>query len=562
MTAHDLQELVAERERAVDELTAPDGEFEIVERTVRGIPMRVFATAPANLRDVLLASRTFGDDVFLVYESERVSFAEHYRIAVGFAAYLWHEYGLRPGDRLAVSMRNYPEWAPVFWAAQAIGLIVVPINAWWTGTEIRYALADSGAKLLVADAERVALLHPDNAGVAVIEVRGDAPGSGVRAWRDVLAGLDRDASLPDVAIEPDDDATILYTSGTTGRPKGAVGSHRNHCTNIWNTLLVQRAATLAAGLQPTGEQPGTLVTFPLFHIAGINGLCFAIVRGAKFATLYRWDLARARELIARERLTTASGVPAVLRELVTDAAADASGLGSLTGISLGGAPIPPELIGRIDETFDSLVTPSNGYGLTETTSAVVANTGAGYLLHPDSVGRCMPGADLRIIDPASDEPLPDGETGELWFRGPNVVRGYWNDPEATEAAFMDGWFRTGDLGYLREGWVYVVDRIKDVVIRGGENVYCTEIESALFEHPAVADVAVVGTPHETLGEQVVAVVQRHEQATAAELREHVAARLAGFKVPEQVVFVAEPLPRTPTGKVIKRKLRDGVARGR
>jgi long-chain acyl-CoA synthetase len=228
---------------------------------------------------------------------------------------------------------------------------------------------------------------------------------------------------------------------------------------------------------------------------------------------------------------------------------------------MGGAPVPPALIDRIEATFDLPVAPANGYGLTETTSAVVANSGSDYLSRPDSVGCCQPGTDVRVVDPASGEDVPEGDVGELWFRGPNTVRGYWNNPEATAAAFTGGWFRTGDLGRVAGGWVYVVDRMKDVVIRGGENIYCAEVEAALFDHPAIEDATVVGIPHESLGEEAVAVVVPREGAsvTAGNLQQHVANRLASFKVPAHVVFRSEPLPRTQSGKVLKRDLRSVVA---
>ncbi len=385
-------------------------------------------------------------------------------------------------------------------------------------------------------------------------------------------------------MSADDDSTILYTSGTTGRPKGAIGTHRNHCTNLWNTLLaafvsaaiagrgdppapdpaaLDPAAPVPAALDPAGPQPGTLCTFPLFHIAGITSIGFTALAGAKLVTQYKWDREEARELIRRERLTGVSGVPTVMRQLIEDAAAHRADFVSLTGIAMGGAPIPPALIGRIDATFGLPVAPANGYGLTETTSAVVANSGSDYRSRPDSVGRCQPGTDVRVVDPASGKDVTDGNVGELWFRGPNIVRGYWNNPEATAAAFTGGWFRSGDLGRVADGWVYVVDRMKDVVIRGGENIYCAEVEAALFEHPAIEDATVLGVPHEQLGEQVVAVVVPRTGpgagVTAGDLQRHVAQRLASFKVPAHVVFRSEPLPRTQSGKVLKRDLRAVVA---
>jgi long-chain acyl-CoA synthetase len=553
--------------------TAPGAEFEIVEHVVRGVPMRVYSGGPQTLREVLQDSAAFGDRTYQVYGTQRWTFAEHLRQAAGLAGRLVGEFGLRKGDRLAVTMRNYPEWPTVFFAAQAVGVVVVPLNAWWSAAELRYALADSGARLVVADAERAALIAPqlpELGRIPLIEVRGgERPAPGVRRWADLLATLDPDATLPDTEVVPDDDATILYTSGTTGRPKGAIGTHRNHCTNVRNTRLgAYIGATIANGgvppvPDPDAPQQGGLCTFPLFHIAGITSLCYSLHAGAKLATQYKWDRAEAIELVGRESLTGVSGVPTVMRQLVEDASADPQRVATLAGISMGGTPVPPDLIGRIDAGLASLVAPANGYGLTETTSAVVSNSGADYVSHPDSVGRCAPGADVRVVDPATGENAPGGEVGELWFRGPNIVRGYWNNPGATAASFTDGWFHTGDLGRVRDGWVYVVDRMKDVVIRGGENIYCAEVEAALFEHPAVGDVAIVGVPHESLGEEAVAVVHLRSGTpggdVAEQLRAHVGERLASFKVPAYVVFRADPLPRTPSGKVLKRDLRGPVA---
>jgi long-chain acyl-CoA synthetase len=561
------------RPELIERFTAPGQPFEIGERMVRGLPMRVYTTGPRTLRDIALALGAFGGRPFLVYRDERWTYAEQARVIAGLASRLRDEYGLRKGDRMAVSMRNYPEWVPLFWASALLGVVLVPLNAWWSGAELRYALDDATPRLVVADAERAALIAPHMSGLpgrpALIEVRGSGPpAAGGRRWEDLLASLDPAATPPDEQLDPDDDATILYTSGTTGRPKGAVGTHRNHVTNLLNTALgALVSAAIANGGEPPAPdpkapQPASLCTFPLFHIAGITTASFTALSGSRLVTQYKWDLDEARQIVRRERLTAVAGVPTVLRQLVADAAAHPGDYESLLGIAMGGAPIPPDLVTRIGgQTFRTPVAPSNGYGLTETTSAVVANTGTDYLARPDSAGRLMPGTDLRVVDPATGRDTGEGEVGELWFYGPNIARGYWNNPEATAAAFAGGWFRTGDLGRVDDGWVYVVDRLKDVIIRGGENIYCAEVEAALFEHPAIDDVAVVGVPDPRNGEEAVAVVVPASQAalTADEVRRHVGERLASFKVPAYVVFRSQPLPRTASGKVLKRELRSAAA---
>ncbi|WP_252444451.1 class I adenylate-forming enzyme family protein [Pseudonocardia humida] len=537
-------------------LTAPDAEFALVEAVVDGVPMRLYRRGPHTLREMLLASADFGDRPFTVYRDERRSYAEHLRLVLGLAAAFRDEYGLVPGDRVAIAMRNYPEWSPVFWATQVAGLVAVPLNAWWSGPELRWAVGDSGARLVVADGERAAGLtgHLD---VPLVRVRGEGAPPG-REWDDLVAALDPAAPVPDVDVGPGDSSTILYTSGTTGRPKGAVHSHRNHVTNALNVLLLNRAVARAAGTTPSTAQPGTLLSYPLFHIAGLNSLYGAVLVGGKVATQYRWDVEEARALVRDEQLTAAAGVPTTMRELAEAAIADPAAMPSLTRIGMGGAPIPAELVGRIGAALGPRTFAANGYGSTETTSAICANSGRDYVAHPDSVGRPAPGADLRIVDPATLGDLPDGEIGELWFRGPNVVRGYWRNPAATAEAFVDGWYRTGDLGFVRAGWVHVVDRLKDVVIRGGENVYCAQVEDALHGVEWVVEAAVYGVAHPTLGEEVAAAVRTAPGAPrdADALRAAVIERVAGFAAPTRIAWFDGPLPRTATGKVLKRELRD------
>jgi long-chain acyl-CoA synthetase len=553
------------RDEAVRALTAAGAPFELDEMTVDGVPWRVFKHAPASLRDVFATSAAHGDKDFLVYGEERLTYGEHFGLVAALARRLADQHGVGKGDRVAIGMRNYPEWVTSFWATMSLGAIAVPLNAWWTGPELAYAIRDSGSRVLIVDGERLERLGAGLGdlpvdGVIACRLRGEAPPD-VVVWEQLRGALVESGitALPDVEIVPDDPATIMYTSGTTGEPKGALATHRNHCTNIMNTLFLGAVALTMAG--PAGDAappPASLQVFPFFHIGGLTGLYVSTAIGSKLVTMYKWDVEEAVEILAKERITSTAVVPMILRQLLESPQLDQVPPDALAAIASGGAPVPPDLIRRIGSQFESRVSPANGYGLTETTSAVVINSGEDYLSRPDSIGRPVLGADVKIVDDRGDD-VPDGVVGELWVRGPNVVRGYWNKPAATKEAFTDGWFHSGDLARRdAEGFFYVVDRLKDVVIRGGENVYCAEVEAVLFEHPAVADVAIVGLPHDVYGEEVVAVVNVREGhgPTANELQQFAADRLARFKVPSQVVFRSEPLPRTATGKVLKRELRD------
>ncbi|HVW31746.1 MAG TPA: AMP-binding protein, partial [Acidimicrobiia bacterium] len=352
-------------------------------------------------------------------------------------------------------------------------------------------------------------------------------------------------------VKPDDDAVILYTAGTTGRPKGAVATHRNLCNALMNAEYLARGG---------GRARTTLLSFPLFHVAGlVSHLIPFTARGDKLVLLYRWNADRALDLIEREGVTALSGVVTTTMELLERAAARDVDLSSLKSLAAGAGAVPPEFVRRVDRHFTSRVSPGNGYGLTETCGAMIGIAGAAYRDKPTSVGRPLsPLNEVRVVDEDGRD-VPAGAVGEIWLKGPTVVRGYLNDEAATAAAFTDGWFRTGDLGTVDDdGFLSVVDRLKDVVIRGGENVYAAEVEAVLFDHPDVVDVAVVGAPHDRLGEEVAAVVCRRagSELSAEELCRHAAGRLARFKVPSIVVFRDAPLPRNAAGKVVKRSLRE------
>ncbi len=588
-TAKDMPSMSIEEANAA--LTAPGELFEMEELEIRGVPTRTWKHAPPSLRAVLDMSLAHGDATFLVYEDERTTFAEHYRAACTLARRLQSTFGIAQGDRVAIIMRNLPEWITAFWGATLAGAIVVPLNAWWSGEELRYGLEDSGSKVAFVDTERAERIRPflgglSDLGAVVVadehrteptsplQVHEPAGGAApVAEWPFPLAlgDVDEAASPPDVAIDPEDDATIFYTSGTTGRPKGAVGTHRNMVTNLMSLFFINTRGSKRFGspaLEATDEkaQPAFLLSVPLFHATGCHSVMVSnIAAGGKIVMMHHFDPERALELIERERIGTFGGVPAMVMQVLDSPNFSKFDTSSIRGVSYGGAPAPPDLVRRIREAWP-IGQPSNGYGLTETSSVTSMNSGGDYVARPESVGPPVPVCDVAVVpeDFGGDEPdetIPRGPDvrGELWIKGPNVVRGYWNRPEETAKTFSRGWLHTGDVARLDEdNFIYIVDRAKDMIIRGGENVYSVQVEAALFEHPAVADCAVIGVPDATLGEEVGAVVVLRPGAkvTADELGLHVKARLAGFMVPTHIWFRSEPLPRNPQGKVLKRELRD------
>ena len=551
-------------------LTAPGEPFETAEANVRGVSTRVWANAPASLVAVLTQSRGHGDLDFLVYEGEHWTFEDHYRAAARVAHVLRDRYGVENGDRVAVAMRNLPEWSVGFWGAAAAGAVVVPLNAWWTGPELAYGLRDSGTKVLFCDQQRLDRLAPELAqleGLQVVVARPDREtlGSGVTDMADLLGEIPVDIELPAVEIGPDDDATIFYTSGTTGEPKGVLGTQRNICTNLISLGFVTiRGARRSAGTELSRPATGRnvyLLSVPFFHATGCHSVLVAnLAAGNELVIMHKWDPGRALELIEQERVTTFGGVPAMVWQAMEHPDFEQRDLSSLRNVAYGGAPAAPELVRAIEERFPGR-SPSNGYGLTETSSVTTMNAGVDYIRHPESVGVPVPVCEVKVVDDGG-RALPNGEIGELWIKGPNVVKGYWNKPSETAASFSEGWLHSGDVARIDdEGFVYIVDRAKDLVIRGGENISSVEVEAALFEHPAVTDAAVIGTPHPVLGEEVAAVVHTAPGMTVTddELREHVAARLAAFKVPVRIWFSDEPLPRNPAGKILKRELKQEFA---
>ncbi len=561
-------------------LTAPGTPFELEPLTIDGRQVRGWKHGPKTYRDLFVAGRLHGDRTFLVFDRERASFEAFSRATLVLAHELSRQ-GVRKGDRVALVMRNLPEWPVAMFAASLIGAIITPLNAWWTGAELQYGLVDAGCRLAIVDRERLERLTEHLHECPALERVYVARGNGVYVARgneeiahprvhrleEVIGQVDGwinlpDLPMPDVQIDPEDDASILYTSGTTGRPKGALGSHRG---GVCSTMAAQfnaarnfiRRGEPVPRPDPSAPQRSVLMAIPFFHVTGCQAILFpTLYSGGKIVMLHRWDAEVAMQMIERERITSAGGVPTIAWQLIEHPARERYDLSSLESVAYGGAPGSAELVRRIKQTFPKSA-PGLGWGMTETCGVVTGNSAEDYLFRPDSSGPAIPVCDLKIVDDQGNT-LPPGSVGELWVSGPNIVRCYWNKPEASAQAITDGWLHTGDLAVLDdEGFLYIVDRKKDMLIRGGENIYCIEVENVLYEHPAVMDAALVGIEHRTLGEEPAAVVCLKPGTTAseAELRGFVAERLAAFKVPVRVLFVPGTLPRNANGKILKTELK-------
>ncbi len=556
----------AELTKAWGELTQPGAPFEIAEVEVRGIPIKSFKNSPPSVRALWLSTAAFADRDYLVYGDERITYAQAHAQVAAIANWLIAQ-GVKPGDRVAIAMRNYPEWLLIYWACACIGAACVGMNAWWTAAEMAYGLKDSGPKVLFADAERIARIQEQPAmlgDITLVATRVDPLPAGAVAWADVIA---TGGALPDVAIDPDADLCIFYTSGTTGFPKGAQLTHRSCVTNLMNMMFAGQAQGLATmramGVTPPTAAPpipSTLVTTPMFHVTANNcGAYATTAAGGKMILMYRWDAGEALKLIERERCTSAGGVPVMARELIMHPDFSKYDTSSLMSVGGGGAQLQPDLVDKIDKAV-ATARPNTGYGMTETSGIITAIAGDFFVDKPESCGPAMPTFDVKVVDDDGQELAP-GERGELWVKGAAVIKGYINRPDATAESITDGWLHTGDIAYLdADKFIYIVDRKKDMVLRGGENIYCAEVENALHAHPAVAECSVFGIVDPRLGEEVGAVVVfgPGQTASADELRDACAALIARHKIPRYIWIQDQPLPRNANGKFLRRELRETV----
>ncbi|MET0334374.1 MAG: class I adenylate-forming enzyme family protein [Rhizobacter sp.] len=546
------------RAQAVAELTAPGQPGELVDIVANGRQVKAFKNAPPTLRAYY---ETYITDLpFLIYEDERLTFKEAWQQASRIGHVLVNTCGVKPGDRVAISMRNYPEWMLAFSAITSIGAVAVAMNAHWQAEDMAYALVDCGAKVLLADQERLdRLAQQPVPGLQVLAVRANKLPSHAHDLKAVTAALG-DVPMPAVAIQPDDLAIMLYTSGSSGRPKGVPSTHRMVLSALLSWELDYAVIDKVNGVERPvpAEQGGTLLAVPLFHVTGLHSSYLGSYRlQRRLASMYRWDADKAAELIDRERLTSLTGPAAVTGDLVRVAQSGKYSLATLASLGGGGAPRAPEQVRQIDAAFTQAL-PNIGWGMTETNAIGAGIVGQDYLAHPSSSGHCSQVLELRVTD-ESGRVLPAGEKGELWVRGTSVFTGYWNLPEANAQSFDGDWFRTGDGALIdADGYLYIVDRIKDLIIRGGENIGCGAVEAALVMHPEVIEASVYAVPDERLGEEVGATVYGTDKLDLDQLRSFLEGHLARFEIPRYIERATEPLPRTPSGKILKREIKQAA----
>lgn len=548
-----------ELQKGVDAVLAAGPPFEVAAQTIRGVEYsRVFTLSNLSLREVLaLKTAEHKDKELIVYEGERLTMGDVWARSMRFANWLKAQ-GIGQGHRVAIAMRNYPEWCVAYLGIVCAGATVVPLNAWWQSDELRYGIETSEAKFVVLDAKRAEMMLPykEELGLVFIGGREDVA-SQDHHMPAILADEAISTDMPQDPIDPDSDYCLLYTSGSTGRPKGALLTHRGVLSAVlsWSFLLAV-LEYLRPQVKLTPANPGMLMNLPLFHVTGLHSMfLLGYLSGRKLVFTYRWDPEQAAQIIREEKLTNFLGVPTMAYQLIK--AAKPGDLDTLVDIGTGGSKRPEAQVSLQNEMFPE-ISASSGYGMTETNALGTHIALGDYVSVPTSTGRAIPPVTEIAAFDENGVRLPDGEPGEICIKSPAVMRGYLKNDEATKAAFFpDGWYRTGDVGLVDgEGYIIIKDRLKDMIIRGGENISCLEVENALHEFGGVDEVAVFAVPHETLGEVVGAVVFGREEVDLKALRDHAAGRLAAFKVPTRIWRAPDMLPRGATGKIDKKVIRE------
>lgn len=557
-------DLIKQRyDEVVEELSAPGADYELDTASVDGINYRMYVNAPRSLNEVYNKARPLGDQLFIDYQGEQWSFRRLFETADQTRTQLLAS-GFSKGDRVAVIMRNYPEWMAIFVAVTSAGGIVVPVNSWAKRGELEHIVRDCGASTLFCDERCFGLLkdHIKLVGLSTVVVRSKSKklSSGAMHFDDYLV-LKEASNVNQDSPQPEDFATIFYSSGTTGRPKGALSTHRAICQALYNIECAGIASALTnpealENMLNKGFEPTQMLAVPLFHVSGCHGVfLLALKAGRRIVMMHKWDAEEALRLIEKHRVTILTASPTQLAQLLDAAETSELDLSSLYQVGAGGAATPRRVVERINSHLEEAY-PGTGWGMTETNASGAAFTGQAMLARPASAGFPQPTAELSIRDSDGKE-LPAQKPGRIWIKSPTLISGYWQQPEQNTNVFDEGWFYTGDIGYVdKDGYLYLTDRATDVIIRGGENVYPAEVEAATYEHNGIEENAVLGLDNEEWGEEVCLVVKLKEAIclTEQQLLDFLRERLANFKLPTRLVFIEQPLPRTATGKVEKKRL--------
>ena len=546
------------------EITAAGAFFEVEDISLDGYSYKAYKHAPKTVVDILQNGRGHGDVDFIVYQGERYTYNRFYAQVDALAAGLQRDYGIVKGDRVAIAMRNCPEWVITYAAASLIGAIVVPINSWGKAEELQYAIDDSDSKLLVCDPGRYALVKDAGLDLPLIVASAEAGsqlGKDAVHFGDVVAaGEGRSYDVVDA--KPEDYCIILYTSGSTGFPKGVAHRHIAITQSLFNMMWLGYLTMELEGpreFKGGAERETPLLTVPLFHATGLlSGFYLPLATGQKVVMMYKWDNIEALELIQQEKVTSFSSVPAIIQDFLSQPNFDDYDTNSLIRVSAAGAATPAGLPELIQQKTGN-PSRSAGYGMTETVAVGATMSGIIFDMKPAASGIVSPIMELRSVDPEGNV-LPQGVPGEIELYGVCVTPGYWEQPEANEKAFADGhWLKTGDVGMVDEdGFVHITGRIKEIVIRGGENIYPGEIEQAAYKVENVHEVVVFGEPDSAMGEELVMVAyaQPGTSLDEAQLRSSLNERLAGYKVPRTIIISPEPLPRNASEKLHKLKVRE------
>jgi len=547
---------------------APEADLAIHQEEIDGIRYEVFSKAPRNLFELYKLGLQAADDTFLVYVEDRYTFAETLDKAARLGRALTTVYQVKPGDRIAICARNSPEWCIAYMAATIIGATIVPMNSWWKGSELEYGLDDSGSKLAFVDQARFEEIKPyiKSLDLKIIVIRPEKNLTHPE-FHSIFANTAplSDEEISRIGVNSENNASIMYTSGSTGHPKGVLSTHRNIINALYTWRFVKEINEI---LRPElvdenpENKPALLANVPLFHVTGSHAQFLAsFVYLRKFVMMYKWDATDALHLIEKEKISIFHGVPTMTWEIMQSKDFTKTDLSSLRGVNSGGAPRPPEHLKMMLEMFPSKAVPGLGYGLTETNAIGAIISGKFYEAKPHSTGRPTPPvSEVKIID-EKGRTLGPNEVGEICIKGPTVMKGYWNKPKETAEVLKNGWFFTGDIGLQDElGFLVIMDRAKDIVIRGGENIGCAEVEYAISEHPAVNEVSVFGVPDERLGEVPYAVVmlKTDSKLTSDNMIQFLRPRIAAFKIPLDYQFQYDHLPRIASGKIAKKELRDSV----